>query len=262
MRNLIFAINVSLDGCCDHTKQVADDETHEFFTQLTREVDLLVFGRFATQTVRETLRSHPRKDSVVRKIIVLEFVSLDGVIQGPGGPEEDTDGGFAYGGWTGRHSDAVSSAAIKKQMNLPFDLLLGRKTFDIWSRFWPQHGDIWPAVNTATKYVASNTVTSHEWQPTVFLNGDVAEKIANIKQQKGPDLHVYGSANLVQKLLKNDLVDALWLKIFPLTLGGGKRLFADGTMPAAFKVTESAVTSKGVILVNYERAGAVPSGSQ
>jgi dihydrofolate reductase len=143
-------------------------------------------------------------------------------------------------------------------MNTPCDLLIGRKTFDIWAPFWPQHNDIWPAVNTATKYVASNTMTSHEWHPSVFLGGHIAEKITKIKQQEGPDLHVYGSANLVQTLVKHDLVDAFWLKIFPMTLGGGKRLFADGTIPAAVKVTESTVTSKGVIIVNYERAGAVP----
>jgi dihydrofolate reductase len=113
----------------------------------------------------------------MRKVNVLEFVSLDGVIQAPGGPEEDTSGGFAYGGWTGPHSYPVSSTAIRKQMNLPFDLLLGRRTFDIWAQFWPQHKDMWPAVNTATKYVASNTMTSHEWKPSVFLNGDIAEKI-------------------------------------------------------------------------------------
>ena len=124
----------------------------------------------------------------------------------------------------------------------------------------PQHNDTWPAVNPATKYVASNTMTSHEWQPSVFLNGDIAAKISKLKQQAGPDLHVYGSATLVQTLMKHDLVDAFWLKIFPITLGSGKRLFADGTIPAAFKVTESTVTSKGVIIVNYERAGAVPTG--
>lgn len=197
----------------------------------------------------------------MRKINVLEFVSLDGVIQAPGGPEEDTTGGFAYGGWISPHSDPVVSTAISKQMNMPFDLLIGRKTFDIWASFWPQHADTWPAVNTAIKYVASHTMTSHEWQPSVFLNGDIAEEITKIKQEKGPDLHVFGSANLVQTLLKNDLVDALWLKIFPITLGSGKRLFAHGTIPAAFKVTESAVTSKGVIIANYERAGAVPTGS-
>ena len=197
----------------------------------------------------------------MRKINVLEFVSLDGVIQAPGGPEEDPSGGFAYGGWIGPHSDSVSSAAMKKQMNMTFDLLLGRKTFDIWARFWPQHSDVWPAVKTATKYVASNTMTSHEWKPSVFLKGDIAETIAGIKRQDGPDLHVYGSANLVQTLMKHDLVDAFWLKIFPVTLGSGKRLFTDGTIPAAFKVTESMVTSKGVLIVNYERAGGVPTGS-
>lgn len=195
----------------------------------------------------------------MRRIIVLEFMSLDGVIQAPGGPQEDTSGGFAYGGWTGPHSDPVLSAAIKKQMNMRFDLLIGRKTFDIWAAYWPQHTDVWPAIKTATKYVASNTMTAHEWQPSVFLNGDIAGKIAKIKQQEGPDLHVYGSANLIQTLLKHDLVDAFWLKIFPITLGSGKRLFADGTIPSAFKVTESTVTSKGVIIVNYERAGALPT---
>ncbi len=146
-------------------------------------------------------------------------------------------------------------------MNMPFDLLLGRRTFELWAQFWPQHNDMWPGVNTATKYVASNTMTSHEWQPSLFLNGDIAEKITKIKQQEGPDLHVCGSANLVQTLMKHDLVDAFWLTMLPVTLGGGKRLFADGTIPAAFKVTESTVTSKGVIIVHYERTGAVPTGS-
>jgi dihydrofolate reductase len=145
----------------------------------------------------------------MRKVNVLEFASLDGVIQAPGGPEEDTSGGFAYGGWTGPHADDVSGTAMRKQMNLPFDLLLGRKTFDNFARFWPQHTDIWPGAATATKYVASNTLAAHEWKPTVFLNGDIAEKITKIKQQEGPDLHVYGSANLVQTLPKHDLVDAL-----------------------------------------------------
>ena len=195
----------------------------------------------------------------MRKINVLEFVSLDGVIQAPGGQEEDPSGGFAYGGWTSPHSDADSSAAMRKQMSMPFDLLLGRKTFDIWAQYWPENSEGWPAVNTATKYVASNTIKSHEWKPSVFLNGDIAEKIAKIKQQDGPDLHVYGSANLVQTLMKHDLVDAFWLKIFPVTLGSGKRLFADGTIPAAFKVTESTVTPKGVVIVSYERAGDVPT---
>jgi dihydrofolate reductase len=146
-------------------------------------------------------------------------------------------------------------------MDMPFDLLLGRKTFDIWAAYWPQHADEWPGASTATKYVASNTMTSHAWQPSVFLGGDIAEKIIKIKQQPGPDLNVWGSGNLLQTLLKHDLVDAFWLKIYPLTLGSGKRMFAEGTIPAAFKVTESQVTPKGVIFVNYERDGSVSTGS-
>ena len=197
----------------------------------------------------------------MRKIIVLEHISIDGVIQAPGGPEEDTSDGFAYGGWISPYSDEIGGTALRKQMNKPFDLLLGRKTFDIWEPFWPKHADEWPGVNTATKYVASNTMTSSEWQPSVFLNGDIAEKVAKIKQQQGPDLHVWGSGNLLQTLIKHDLVDAFWLMIYPITLGAGKRLFADGTIPAAFKVTESIVGSNGVIVVNYERAGAITTGS-
>ena len=146
-------------------------------------------------------------------------------------------------------------------MNMPFDLLLGRKTFDIWAPYWPHHADTWPGVIKATKYVASNTLTSHAWQPSVFLNGDIAEKVAKLKQQPGPDLHVWGSGNLLQTLLKHDLVDGFWLMIYPLTLGDGKRLFAKGTIPAAFKVTESHVAANGVIIVNYERAGAITTGS-
>ncbi len=191
----------------------------------------------------------------MRKIIVLEHITLDGVIQAPGGPEEDTSNGFAHGGWIAPYSDEVLGTALRKQMNSTFDLLLGRKTFDIWAPYWPHHADIWPGVNTATKYVASNTITSSEWTPSVFLSGDIAEKVADIKQQKGPDLHVWGSANLLQTLIKHDLVDTFWLMIYPVTLGSGKRLFAEGTIPAAFKVTESIVGSSGVLVVTYERAG-------
>jgi dihydrofolate reductase len=197
----------------------------------------------------------------MRKVIVLEHISLDSVIQAPGGPDEDTSGGFAYGGWTAPYSDPVLGTLLRRQMNLPFDLLLGRKTFEIWAPFWPHHSDEWPGVNTATKYVASNTMTSHEWQPSVFLNGDIAEKVAKIKQWQGPDLHVWGSGNLIQTLMKHNLVDAFWLMIYPITLGAGKRLFADGTIPAALKVTESTVTPDGVIVVNYERAGKITTGS-
>ena len=197
----------------------------------------------------------------MRKILVLEHISIDGVIQAPGGSDEDTSGGFAYGGWAGPYSDEILGTALRKQMNRPFDLLLGRKTFDIWAPYWPQHADAWPGVNTATKFVASNTVTSAEWQPSMFLNGEVAEKVAKIKQQPGPDLNVWGSGDLLQTLIKHDLVDTFWLMVYPITLGKGKRLFADGAIPAAFKVTESIVTPSGVIVVNYERAGSIPTGS-
>ena len=197
----------------------------------------------------------------MRNVIVLEFMTLDGVIQAGGAPEEDPSGGFAYGGWQAPYADEVLGKVMARQLSLPFELLLGRKTFDIWAAYWPHHADQWPVVNPATKYVASTTMTSHEWQPTVFLSRDVAEQVTKLKQQPGPDLHVYGSANLVQTLMRHDLVDAFWLKIYPLTLGSGKRLFADGTIPAAFKVTESLVTPSGIIVANYARAGAVETGS-
>ena len=198
----------------------------------------------------------------MRKIMVLEHISLDGVIQAPGGPEEDNSGGFAYGGWVSPYSDEVLGTALRKQMNSPFDLLLGRKTFDIWEPYWPQHADAWPGVNTAIKYVASNTRTSSQWQPSLFLSGDIAAKVAQIKQQPGPDLNVWGSSDLLQTLIKHDLIDMFWLMIYPLTLGSGKRLFAEGTIPAAFQVTQSQVCPNGVIVANYERAGAVTTGSE
>ncbi len=194
----------------------------------------------------------------MRKLIVLEHISLDGVIQAPGGPDEDTSGNFAYGGWISGYSDDILGTALRKRMNLPFDLLVGRTTFEIWEPYWPEHADAWLGVNTATKYVASNTRTSSQWQPSVFLSGDIAEKVAQIKQQPGPDLNVWGSSCLLQTLIKHDLVDAFWLMIYPITLGSGKRLFGEGTIPAAFKVTESIVGASGVIVVNYERGGATP----
>ena len=197
----------------------------------------------------------------MRKITVLEHITLDGVIQGGGGPDEDTSNGFAYGGWCAPFDDDVIGAEVKKMLDMSIDLLLGRKTFDIWAAFWPQHGDIWPRVNTATKYVASNTMTSSEWQPSVILNGDVAKEVAELKQGSGPDLHIWGSGNLLQTLMKHDLVDKFWLMIYPITLGQGKKLFAGGTIPAAFKVTKSVVGSTGVILVNYERNGDVQTGT-
>jgi len=197
----------------------------------------------------------------MRKVVVLEHISLDGVIQAPGGPDEDTSGGFVHGGWIAPYSDALLGTLLRRQMNLPFDLLLGRNTYEIWAPYWPHHGDIWPGANAATKYVASHTMTSSDWHPTVFLSGDIAEKIAELKQQPGPDLHVWGSGNLTQTLLKHDLVDAFWLMIYPITLGSGKRLFAEGTLPSAFKVTESQVSAKGVIIVSYARSGAIATGA-
>ena len=197
----------------------------------------------------------------MKKVIVLEHISLDGVIQAPGGPEEDTSGGFAHGGWIAPYADEVLGTLLRRQMALPFDLLLGRKTYDIWAPYWPQHGDAWPGANAATKYVASNTRTAGDWQPSVFLNGDVAQQVTNINQQPGSVLHVWVSGNLLQTLHKHDLVDVFWLMIYPIALGGGKRLFADGTTPAAFQVTESTVTPKGVMVMNYERAGAITTGS-
>ena len=193
----------------------------------------------------------------MRKVIVISHISLDGVIQSMGAADEDTSGGFVYGGWIAPYSDEVVGTVVRREMNMPFDLLIGRKTFDIWAPYWPQHADVWPGVNTANKYVASNTLTTHEWQPTVFLSGAIAQQVLDLNQQPGPDLHVYGSGNLIQTLMKHDLVDAFWLKIYPLTLGNGKKLFADGTIPAAFRVTESQVSPRGVIIANYERSGAV-----
>jgi len=198
----------------------------------------------------------------MRKIIVLEHISMDGVIQGPGGPQEDPSNGFAYGGWISAYSDKSIGEALRKQMNSQFDLLLGRKTFDIWEPFWPQHADAWQNVMTATKYIASNTRTTSDWTPSVFLSGDIAQKVSEIKKGNGPDLHVWGSGNLLQTLIKHDLVDTFWLMIYPVTLGSGKKLFADGTIPAAFKVTESIVGSSGVMVVNYERAGEIKIGVQ
>ncbi len=200
----------------------------------------------------------------MRKIIVLEFLTLDGVMQAPGDPKEDTSGGFKFGGWTAPyfHADDVLGKVMAEQMSRPFSLLLGKTTYDIFAGYWPQHEDGWPGVNAATKYVASyDASTKLEWNNSVLLTGDVAEKVKQLKTQDGPELQVYGSGNLIQTLMKDDLVDEFWLKIFPITLGSGKRLFAEGTMPAAFKLTEHKVSPRGVIIANYERAGAVQTGS-
>lgn len=197
----------------------------------------------------------------MRKIIVTEFVTLDGVVQAPGGPTEDTSGGFKHGGWTVPYFDDFSGNVMGEQMKQPFDLLLGRRTFEIFASYWPQHEDQWPGINDAVKYVVSNTLTKHDWKNSIFIKDDVVKEIKKLKTQDGPDLKVWGSGNLVQTLLKHDLVDELWLKIFPITLGIGKRLFTEGTIPAALKLTDSKVSPSGVIIANYERAGEVKTGS-
>ncbi|MEE4193955.1 MAG: dihydrofolate reductase family protein [Anaerolineae bacterium] len=196
----------------------------------------------------------------MRKLIVLEHISLDGVIQGPGGPDEDTSNGFTFGGWIANYSDPILGTKLRKMMNSSFDLLLGRKTYEIWAPYWPYHADIWPNADKATKYVVSNNLTSADWKPSVILKGNIVEKITRIKQEEGPDLHCWGSSNLLQTLLRHDLVDMLWLMVYPITLGSGKRLFADGTIPAAFKVTTGEVTPCGAIVVRYERSGAITTG--
>ena len=197
----------------------------------------------------------------MRKIIVLTFVSLDGVMQAPGGPTEDPSGAFQYGGWTVPYFDEFGGQVMTEQMSKPFDLLLGRKTFEIFASYWPQHPEEGPGINRATKYVASNTLTTHEWKTTVFLKGDVANEIRKLKGQDGPDLQVHGSSNLIQTLLEHDLIDEFWLKIFPVTLGGGKRLFGQGTIPAAFTLVDSKTSPSGVIVANFKRAGEVKTGS-
>ena len=194
----------------------------------------------------------------MRKIIVLAMISLDGVMQSPGSPDEDSSGGFEYGGWVAPYGDDVSDQVMQKLMK-PADLLLGRKTFDIWEAYWPKHADYWPGINDVTKFVLSTTRNRSDWNNTVFLDSLTA--IQTLKNSDGEDIKVWGSSKLVQLLLTNDLVDELWLMIHPLTLGKGKKLFADGPIPAAFTVTESTVTPSGVIMANYKRAGKVETGT-
>lgn len=200
----------------------------------------------------------------MRKIVVLSFVSLDGVMQAPGGPEEDTSGGFKYGGWTVPYADDFSGNLMIQQMSMPFDLLLGRKTYDIFAGYWPKQDPAHPVAapfNQATKYVVSRSSPKLTWEKSVLIGDDVAAKLKELKSGDGPMLQVHGSGNLIQTLLEHDLVDELWLKTYPVTLGAGKRLFAAGTMPAAFELTESVTTPKGVIFANYKRAGEVKIGS-
>lgn len=184
-------------------------------------------------------------------------------MQAPGGPDEDTSSGFKYGGWTVPFADEYTGKLMNEQMGQPYDLLLGRKTYDIFKAYWPQHneGVIGEGINKATKYVASTTLVESNWQKTVILKENVVDEIKWLKQSDGPDLQVHGSANFIQTLLKHDLIDEMWLKIFPITLGTGKHLFAEGTIPAAFILYECSHSPSGVIFANLKRGGEVKTGS-
>ena len=198
----------------------------------------------------------------MRKIVVISMISLDGVMQAPGGPKEDISGGFKYGGWTWPFADEFSNKIFGEEFSGEYDLLLGRKTYDIWKDYWPkQEGTIADPFNIATKYVVSHRKSGLSWEKSVLIDGDVVAKLKDLKNQDGPMLSVQGSSNMIQTLLKNDLVDELWLRIYPITLGNGKRLFADGAIPAAFELTKFKTSPKGVIFAYYKRAGDVKTGS-
>jgi dihydrofolate reductase len=199
----------------------------------------------------------------MRKIIVQEFVTLDGVMQALGGPEEDKSNGFKYGGWTAPYfyeADEAAGEFMQKNLEIS-DLLLGRKTYDIFAACWPEHEDNWPGINDVTKYVVSDNPMDLKWKNSQLISGDVIARIKELKSGNGSILKVIGSGNLAQTLFKHDPVDELWLMIFPVTLGTGKRLFDSGTIPAAFKITDSLVTANGVIFTNYKRAGEVKTGT-
>ena len=190
------------------------------------------------------------------------MISLDGVMQAPGGPEEDTSGGFQYGGWTAPYSDESFGPILQKELSVPFDLLLGRKTYEIFAAYWPkQTGFIADPFNKAKKYVVSDKAADLTWKESVPIQGEVTAKIKALKKEDGPVFHVWGSSVLLQTLLKNDLVDELRLRIYPVTIGSGKRLFAEGTIPAAFRLMDSHALPSGIILANYKRAGKLKTGS-
>ncbi len=198
----------------------------------------------------------------MRRLVVLSFITLDGVMQAPGGPEEDTTGGFKYGGWSVGYWDDSLAAAMGQQMSKPYDLLLGRKTYEIFAAYWPHAKDEFAAkINTARKYVVSRTLSRVDWQNSTLVNGDVPREIKRLKEQDGPELQVHGSGNLIQTLHKHSLVDELRLKIYPVALGTGKRLFAEGTIPAGLKLVDFKTTATGVIIATYQPAGAVKIGS-
>jgi len=198
----------------------------------------------------------------MRKLIVTTMITIDGVMQAPGASKEDTSEGFKYGGWATPYMDDFTEKAFKKDMSGRFDLLLGRKTYEIFRGYWPEHADGWPRINEVKKYVVSNDSSLKlDWENSELITGDIVEKVKKLKERDGSDLEVWGSSYLVQTFLKHDLVDELWLKIFPITLGTGKRLFAEGTIPAAFELIKSGVSPKGVIFADYKRAGDVRTAS-
>ena len=201
----------------------------------------------------------------MRKLVVLSFITLDGVMQAPGGPEEDPTGGFKHGGWVAGYFDDFLGRVMVEQMSRPFDLLLGRKTYEIFAAHWPYVKDkedpFAAGINSAKKYVASKTLLKLDWKNSELIKGDVAEEVKKLKEQDGPEIQVHGSGALIQTLLKLDLIDELWLKIFPITLGKGKRLFAEGTIPVGFKLLKSEISPSGVIVAAYQRSGKVKTGS-
>jgi len=199
----------------------------------------------------------------MRKIAVLSFVTLDGVMQAPGGPDEDPSGNFKHGGWSVGYWDDFMGQVMTEQMGHPYDLLLGRKTYEIFAAYWPKAKDVPGAdgLNKARKYVVSKTPRKLDWNNSVLVTGNIPEEIKKLKRQNGPELQVHGSSNLIQTLLKNDLVDEFRLKIYPVSIGHGKRLFGDGTMPAGFKLLESKSSTTGVIVATYGRDGEIKTGS-
>ena len=199
----------------------------------------------------------------MRKLAVNTFLTLDGVMQAPGGPEEDPSGGFAHGGWSVNYWDELMGQVMGEATTRPFDLLLGRKTYEIFAAHWPHAPEEEGAgiFNNATKHVASRTLDSVEWQSSSLLEGEAAEAVPRLKEEDGPEIQVHGSGDLIQTLLEHDLVDELRLWIFPLVLGSGKRLFADGAVPRGLKLVDSKTSTTGVLMTTYERAGEIEYGS-
>ena len=199
----------------------------------------------------------------MRKLIVSTFLTLDGVMQAPGGPGEDDSGGFAHGGWSVNYWDEQMGQVMGEAMSKPFALVLGRKTYDIFAAYWPHASDDAGAkpLNEATKYVASRGHPTLEWRNSARIEGDAAEGIAALKQEDGPELQVHGSGNLIQTLLRHNLIDQYRLWVFPLVIGSGKRLFSDGTIPSGLKLTDSNVSTTGVVIGTYEPAGEIVTGS-